>query len=243
VKTAGDLTEIGRVVGYLELDGLAGPAVCAEAIRIGADLVVMATHGRGAAGRFWHGSVADYVVRHLTVPVLLVHPGGANARFADSALRGVLVALDLSADSEAILQPAAELARLTQAPLTLMHVVVEPVFEMGRYTVPTALPPACASAETRRAETLDRLDRLAGPLRARGLRVATRVTVSINPAWALQDVFRSSQFDVLAMTTHGAGGLRRILMGSVADKIVRDATKSVLVLRPHANAPTPGEQP
>jgi nucleotide-binding universal stress UspA family protein len=113
-----------------------------------------------------------------------------------------------------------------------MHVVVGPVFAMGRHTEPTPLQVDSVSAETRRFEALARLEGIAERLRERNLRVATRVTLGIDAAWALQDAFRSSRFDVLAMTTHGAGGLRRLWMGSVADKVVRGATKPVLVLRP-----------
>jgi len=216
VNIATDLVEAGAgPVEYREVDGPAGPAVCEEAIRLDADLVVMTTHGRGGAGRLWHGSVADYVVRHLTVPVLLVHPDYAKTRSADSALRGILVALDLSEDSEAILEPVEELARITHAPVTLIHVVMEPVLEVWKDP-----------------EAPRRLDRIAERLRERGVVVFTRVTSGIDAALTLRDALRESRFDLMAMTTHGAGGLRRLWMGSVADKVVRSASKPVLVLRP-----------
>jgi len=214
--TAADLALAGvGPVEYREAEGPAGPAICEEAIRLGADLVVMTTHGRGGVGRLWHGSVADYVVRHLTIPVLLVHPDHPKTRSTDSALRGILVALDLSEDSEAILEPVEELARITNAPVTLMHVIMEPVLEVWKD-----------------AEAARRLDWIADRLRERGVVVSTRVATGINPALTLRDAFRESRFDVMAMTTHGAGGLRRFWMGSVADTVVRSAAKPVLVLRP-----------
>ena len=202
-------------VEYREVDGPAGPAVCEEVTRLDADLVVMTTHGRGGVGRLWHGSVADYVVRHLTVPVLLVHPDHGKTRSADSAFRGILVALDLSEDSEAILEPVVELARITHAPVTLMHVVMEPVLEVWKDP-----------------EAPRRLDRIADRLRERDVVVSTRVATGIDAALTLRDALRESRFDLMAMTTHGAGGLRRLWMGSVADKVVRSASKPVLILRP-----------
>jgi len=215
-STAADLALAGvGPVEYREAEGPAGPAICEEAIRLGADLVVMTTHGRGGVGRLWHGSVADYVVRHLTIPVLLVHPDHPKTRSADSALRGILVALDLSEDSEAILEPVEELARITNAPVTLMHVIMEPVLEVWKD-----------------AEAARRLDWMADRLRERGVVVSTRVATGINPALTLRDALRESRFDLMAMTTHGAGGLRRFWMGSVADTVVRSAAKPVLVLRP-----------
>lgn len=216
-NTATLLTQAGAgPVKHREVDGPAGPAVCEEARRLDAELVIMVTHGRGAAGRLWHGSVTDYVLRH-GAPVLLVHPAPAKTRLTGGALRGILVALDLSEDSEAILEPVEKLARITGAPVTLLHVAMEPVLEAWKGT-----------------DVQSRLDAVAARLRARGLRVATRVTIGINAAWTLRDVLKESQFDLLAMTTHGAGGLRRLWMGSVADKMVRTSSKPVLVLRPSA---------
>ena len=215
-STASDLALAGvGPVEYWEAEGPAGPAICEEAIRLGADLVIMTTHGRGGVGRLWHGSVANYVVRHLTIPVLLVHPDHPKTRSADSALRGILVALDLSEDSEAILEPVAELARITNAPVTLMHVAMEPVLEVWKDP-----------------EAPRRLERIAERLRERGVVVFTRTATGMNPALTLRDALRESRFDLMAMTTHGAGGLRRFWMGSVADSVVRSAAKPVLVLRP-----------
>jgi nucleotide-binding universal stress UspA family protein len=215
-RTAEELAMAGAgPVEYREADGPAGPAICEEAIRLDADLVVMTTHGRGGARRLWHGSVADYVVRHLTVPVLLTHPDHPKTRSADSALRGILVALDLSQDSEAILEPVEKLARITHAPVTLMHVAKEPVLGVWQDF-----------------EAPRRLDRIADRLRERGVVVSIRVTTGISAASSLRDALRESRFDMMAMTTHGAGGLRRMWMGSVADSVVRSASKPVLILRP-----------
>jgi nucleotide-binding universal stress UspA family protein len=50
-------------------------------------------------------------------------------------------------------------------------------------------------------------------------------------AGTLLDALKESRFDVVAMTTHGAGGMRRLLMGSVASQVFRRAAKPVLVLR------------
>jgi nucleotide-binding universal stress UspA family protein len=212
---AGLALEGAGTAAYRELAGPAGPAICEEAARIGADLVVMATHGRGTAGRLWHGSVADYVVRHLSVPVLLVHSEREVRRLAVPGARGILVALDLSQQSEAILKPVESLALLLQAPVTLMHVMVGPVYQVGK-----------------RAAAEGRLEKIAAPMRQRGLEVSTMVTTGVNALWSLRDALVDSRFGLLAMTTHGAGGLRRLWTGSVATKVVESAAKPVLVLHP-----------
>jgi nucleotide-binding universal stress UspA family protein len=65
------------------LEGIPGPAIVELAQEIGADIVVMATHGRSGLRRTVLGSVADHVVRHLHgIPVLLVHPDGEELEAA-----------------------------------------------------------------------------------------------------------------------------------------------------------------
>jgi nucleotide-binding universal stress UspA family protein len=60
------------------------------------------------------------------------------------------------------------------------------------------------------------------------------VLTGVGPANLLLEEAGSGQYDLVAMTTHGQGGLRRLLLGSVTDKVVRGATCPVLVLRPGA---------
>ncbi len=216
-------------VEFKEVEGPAGPAICDEATRLNADLLVMATHGRGAVGRLWLGSVADYVVRHISAPVLLIHPSKDEGQSAE--VQGILVALDLSPQSEAILEPVVSFAQLTGAHVTLVH-VVERVFEMGKFTVPTPIPLSPAFAEASRVEAQRKLDRVADRLRERGLSVSTRVVIGLDVAGSLVDALEEPKYGLVAMTTHGSGGMRRLLMGSVATKVLRKAAKPLLLLRP-----------
>lgn len=221
----------GMPVGFHETSGSAGPEICEEATRIDAYLVVMATHGRGAFQRMWLGSVADYVVRHLTAPLLLVPPRGKEGPPLEADIRDIVVALDLSKDAEAILEPVTVLSRLTGAQLTLVH-VVQLIFEIGRVT---STGPIVADSELLQASRLQakrQLERLADRLRERGLKVDTRVITGINAAGGLLETLSEERYDLIALTTHGRTGLRRLLVGSVADKVIRAAAKPVLVLRP-----------
>lgn len=216
---------------FHQVEGPAGPAICEEATRLDADLVVMATHGRGSFRRFWLGSVADYVIRHLATPVLLVHPGAPKAPARTRPLRSIAVALDLSRDAEAILEPVTALAQTTGAALTLVH-VAELIFQIGSPGIPGPILADAELLEASRIEAQDRLDRIAARLRRRGLKVTTRVITGASAASGLLEVLEQEEFDLIAMTTHGHGGVRRLLLGGVADKVIRGATKPVLVLRP-----------
>jgi nucleotide-binding universal stress UspA family protein len=97
-------------------------SLCAAA-RAGVDLVVMATHGRGPLARLWCGSIADVLMRRLSVPLLLVRGSRAPADLTGERLvRHVLVPLDGSEFAEQVLEPAVALGTLTGADHTLLHV-------------------------------------------------------------------------------------------------------------------------
>jgi nucleotide-binding universal stress UspA family protein len=225
----------GAAVGFSIVEGEAGPRVLEEAERQGADLIVMATHGRGAMGRLWLGSVADYVVRHGAIPVLLVRPAPAVTVGPKRLPGRLLVALDLSPESEQVVPAVVALAQLAQAHVTLLH-VVEPFYYAADPGLPYPMPQDATITELRCSDAQRRLDRTADRLRERGVAVSTKVLVGTSAAAGILDLFDEKTFDLVALTTHGAGGLRRLLLGSVADKVIRGAAKPVLVLRPKAPA-------
>lgn len=216
------------------VEGLAGPALVEQIERTAPDLVVMATHGRGPLSRLWLGSVTDHVIRHASVPLLLVRPkDGDPVPMADLKLATVLVPLDRSAEAEAMLGPLTDLARLTQAHLTLLH-VIEPVLGVSGAVPPYPVAVPQEALETLRVEGQKYLDHVADSLRAQGLRVATKVVVGLGIAPTILAQADEGHLDLVAMSTHGAGGFRRVLLGSVADKVIRGSGKPVLVYRPPA---------
>lgn len=76
-----------RRVQYAVAMGAPGREIVKLAAKQGADLIVMGTHGRGAAGRLFFGSVTDYVLRHTPVPLLAVPPAASRRRPATSRAR------------------------------------------------------------------------------------------------------------------------------------------------------------
>jgi len=211
--------------------GPAGVAIVEEAARIGADLIVMATHGRGALGRLWQGSVADHVVRHSSVPILLIRPEEPGTPAEEPDIRGILVPLDLSAISRTILDPVVEFALFAKAPVTLLYVVqrLSQAFVPG---VPYPISEDPVLTDLQRANAECRLEEVAGALRLRGIVVSTRVVIATHAAAGVLDMLAEPGHDMVALATHGAGGIRRLLVGSVADQVIRGASKRVLVIRP-----------
>lgn len=200
------------------------------------DLVVMATHGRGSVALEGLGSVADYLLRSVHVPLLLVHPAPgepAPALAPPCPFRAALVPVDFSEPSLAVLDLVASFAPLTEAHITLLHVV--PALGAAGGGAPSALyvpPLPQAAREAMVSHAQRRLDGLADELRSRGLRVAARVLVADDVAGEILRHQDRTPADFLVIATHGTGGYRERLIGSVSDKLIRGSAAPVLILRP-----------
>ena len=188
-----------------------------------ADLIVMATHGRGPLRRFLAGSVADQVIRRARVPVLLVRPSQkASGIIPEPVLENFLILLDGSSLAEQVLEPALDLARLMEARCSLLRVVESRSSPADRSTG--------GPGEKAQAEAY--LDRVAARVLEQGVPVRTRVVVARHAVEAILEEAAAQSSDLIALATHGRGGLQRLLLGSVADRLVRAAASPVLVYRP-----------
>ncbi len=204
-----------------------------------ADLVVMTTHGRGAAGRLIFGSTADRVARHGTTPTLLIRRG-ADANGPVTPAR-VVVPLDGSELAERALAEAEKLAVILNVPMHLVRAVgADDVLATvhgdvaGTSADPSRQDDAYERArlETERQAVEYLEDRAKGP-RDSGL--ATEIELlKGTPAFVLLWMIQPD--DVVVMTTHGLGGYRRWMIGSVAEKLVREAAGPVLLVRDGAGS-------
>lgn len=220
------------------LDGPVAEAIATEAHARLADLVVMTTHGRGVFSRLWLGSVADRLVRMLEQPVLLLRPNAAKGMPQPDAVKSILVPLDGSALSESILEPATTLARTLGAQVVLLRVLerLAPVWLPTPGIVPVPEPDMMPH---RQAEAQQQLAPVAARLREQGLTVRTVIEFAPEPVAAILELVERESIDLVALATHGRGGPTRLLLGSVADKLVRSASVPLLVWRPRAAVKEP----
>ena len=210
--------------------------ICGEAARNACDLIVMTSHGRTGFNRFWLGSVANAVIRHSPVPVLLIR----SADDADTKekpaprIEKILVTLDGSRLAEAITDSACELARSHGAAVTLLRVVQAVPFMPPATSLPLAFSPVVYNEDL----TKDLVRAAEGELEAVRNRFKDTVTTidahvitagSVAPA--ILDFAESSHVDLIAMSTHGRGA-SRMLFGSVADKILRGSALPMLLRCP-----------
>lgn len=207
-----------------------GPDVAAVLLRraaeLDADVVVMATRAPGPAGRAVHGSVADRVLREGTRPVLLVPPGSQDVHGRRVQLRRALVPLDGSAAALAVVEHLLALPRVGELEIVLLEVVPP-----ARARERESAPHAAAEREERRLEAV------AGRLRARGARAEVRVVEGGDPAAVIGAAVRQELADFIAMTTRGAGGLARAVLGSTAASVLRASDVPVLLVTPGTAIP------
>jgi nucleotide-binding universal stress UspA family protein len=221
-----------RLLHIHHLEGIPEETLAEEVQEREIDLVVMNAHGWGFVSRAITGSVSDYLVRHLTVPILLMHSQGATADLnRDLALRRILVCLDGSPLAEAMLEPATALGRLWGAEYHLLRVAAPPDhLSPGHDAESQALFQHYTDKAKR--SSISYLDGVAQRLRSAGLAVHTHVSLSRNVAAAILEEANTAGCDSIAISTHGRGGLARLLLGSVADKVARGADRPVLLYRP-----------
>jgi nucleotide-binding universal stress UspA family protein len=203
-------------------------------------LVVMATHGRGPLMRAGLGSVADQVVRKGTVPVLLTRPGEDPPQVelapAPPFVR-VLVPLDGSDLAEMALQRSLLGAATESIELTLLRVIAfpQPGLLPGGVLPPT-MDREIIHAERTAAQSY--LERVAEQLAPWGWNVTAKVIEDTNASTGIIDYAYANRVQLIAMATHGRGGAQRLLLGSVADKVIRGAPAPVLLLHPE-RSPSP----
>ncbi len=215
------------------IDGSPADRLTEYAQRKRIDLIAMSTHGRGPVSRAWMGSVADRVIRHVDVPVLLIRAEEESAvdLAQEAEFKRILVALDGSSRAEKSLELATQIAKATGATLILLQAVEPPVPFSSPY-LPHAMQDTQAALEEGRKASVKYLDEVKDGLERQGIDVETETLLGVRPAPAILRYAEEHAVDLIAVATHGRGGLPRLVLGSVADKVLRAATVPVLVVRP-----------
>jgi nucleotide-binding universal stress UspA family protein len=221
------LTQEGIAASGVLLEGTVVEALEERVESSGADLVIMTTHGRSGFERLRMGSVTTAFLARSTTPVLLVH--GAEQDTPTSLPTGTLLCpLDGSPFSESILPHARRFAEATGMTMHLVAVAVPQSVPLAPFGA-EALLADDSFAHDEEAARADYLQRVAGSCPP-GTTVGAVTDMSVGRA--LLDLAASA--GAIAMATHGRGGIKRLVLGSVADEVVRHTHIPVLVYRPSA---------
>jgi nucleotide-binding universal stress UspA family protein len=219
----------GKVSAVEPRIGTAYEEICDIAREIKSDLIVVATHGYTGYKRRLLGSTAERVVQHAPCPVLVVRQhlgsgnGGVHVRtHSGFKLAKILVPTDFSECSRTAFEYGVQLAREFGAELRLVHVINPHTFPFGdKYT---ALDPA---------ELLREMEKAAQKrMRSMGARTKGRYSARlIHGSPAIEICHAANEdADLIVISTHGRTGLEHLLIGSVAEHVVRFAHCPVLVI-------------
>ncbi len=204
-----------------------------------ADFVVMATRAAGVVERAVRGSVADHLVRESPKPVLLVPPRAEHLSGNRLQFRRVLVPFDGSRVALSAMQQLLALPRADELELVFIQVVAPE--RTGGYAMPPsaegAADPAAEWTHAGGVAAEKHLLTLADPLRRQGRLVDIRVIESRHAHEVILEAVRAELVELIAMTTRGAGGLRRVVLGSVAEQVVRGSEVPVLLVTAKAARP------
>jgi nucleotide-binding universal stress UspA family protein len=234
----------GKVSALEPRTGTAYEEICDAARELKADLIVVATHGYTGYKRMFFGSVAERVVQHSPCPVLVVrhHYHGWNGiedlrTRTGFKLAKILVPTDFSDCSQAAFDYGVQLAREFGAELRLAHVINPHAFPFGdKYT---ALDPAELLAQMGNAAKKR--------MRSMVSKAKSRYSVRLIHGSPAIEICKAANEDVdlIVICTHGRTGLGHLLIGSVAEHVVRYAHCPVLVIpcRTILQAPKECNQP
>jgi nucleotide-binding universal stress UspA family protein len=192
------------------------------------DLIIISSHGRRGIARLSLGSVTDSLIRGTTIPVLVVKPKATYLTpEATKEFHHIVAPLDGSELAEQILGRILPLAKLEDAEITLLHVLT-PSEDAYENDETRKLP----WWEKRVASAQAYLSRRAAEIRRQGVDSTIDVVVGEKVSEAITSYARHEGADLIAIATHGRGGLARVVRGSVADGVTKTAMSSVLVFHP-----------
>jgi nucleotide-binding universal stress UspA family protein len=243
----------GISVETLVLEG-AADEVIVEAVRERqVDLVILLSHARRRRAHWLIGSVAKGVIRDATAPVLLLREAArpkTRSRWSDippDRTVEILIPLDGSPLAEAVLAPALALVRALagsqRAEVHLVHVVQ--MLPLG-FSSTSPQTPATASGGGAVPAAEDYLRAVANRLQAQ-VSAETGAAHTVHISWSAPletDVAHAvillaergqslhHAFDLIAMSTHGAGGWERRVLGGVTEQVLSGTRQAVLVVRP-----------
>jgi nucleotide-binding universal stress UspA family protein len=205
-------------------------------------LIVMVTHGRTGLKRWTLGDTANKVARASKCPILLIR-ANTNSR-KNVHLNKILVTLDGSKQSEAVLPYVENLASKLKARIVLLNVVEPPYHiypdyeEMGYYGGVGILRAPYTEEEIKPLKVVagEYVKYVRDKLTAQGIKTSYEVKVgSVG-----EEIIKAEEEihpDIVAMSTHGHSGFGRWDYGSIADKVLHYGNTPLLLVRPHKRKP------
>lgn len=228
-RTFSKVIDVDCHVHTNEVDDVAG-SIVEHAEELAHDMVIMCSHGRGAALHLFLGSIAQSVISRGSTPVLITHPN-ADGTPPPFPCRHLLVPLDDDPEHAESLAPSKEIARACEATLHLAFVVPDLTTVSGE----TALASRMLPGTTKRALELTTQDaeryfqELEEGLRREGFQASAHVLRG-DPASVIVEAAQLPEIDLVVLGTHGRTGMDAFWSGSVAHRICSQSRVPLLLV-------------
>jgi nucleotide-binding universal stress UspA family protein len=217
---------------------LKGGVPDAEIVALGeeirAELIVVGSRGLGGMRRALIGSVSLSTIHHAHCSVLMVRASGGREGERNVPGR-VLLAYDGSKEASAAAKVAAEIATVMGSELHLLHVAASesypPPFDYVSYEEPGFLEAWTSGLELDEARARAFVEGQAQRMEAQGAKVAEAHLAFGNPDKEIVRLAEDLDVGMIVVSNRGRGEIRRALMGSVSDSVVRHAHCPVMVVR------------
>lgn len=194
------------------------------------DLLAITTHGGSTLAQRVFGGTAEKLIHTSPLPLLVVP--AASPMAPPDRVRRILVPLDGSEESASILPLAESLAQRHQAEIVLLHVLDAPVEESSTDDAPF-IAELKNLLRKRRSQMEMQLSQQAATMSRIGLKARWKI-VDGKAAEEIVKAREAEEADVVVMSAHGYGGFKRMVLGSVAGKVLRSSPAPVLVARSEA---------
>ena len=217
----------------------AGPVILSYAEAMDTDLVALGTRGQRKAKRLFMGSVAEEVIREAACPVLAVREHGGSSPPDHPVVERILLPVDFSEHSQRAMSYGKELAASYGADLDLLHVIERP-------SLPGAYGLEMEPAQVEVSDVSDKVRKALMDLsrEAPGPDVPTELHVHEGHASnAIISVAKTRGSDLIVLASHGRTGLKRFVMGSTAESVLREAPCPAFIVKSYGKLLLPDHTP
>ena len=239
-----ELEDVGIQIEVLT--GIVAPTICAFVQSTSADMIVMCSHGYTGFKRWFLGSVADIVSRSASVPVLILREDGfiPTDMFQNGSSLRTLVMVDGSPLSEAVIEPVAHLVAALASPaqgmLHFLRIVDFPVtYGQGKSQVNFSIEFVGQEEQAATAYLTALMEQMKkGSVASLNLSMTASVVASSDVAHTIVEASERPEngYALLAMSTHGRSGWKRLVIGSITQRVLHSTKLPLLIVRPQQSA-------
>jgi nucleotide-binding universal stress UspA family protein len=218
-----------RDQNHLRTGASAFHEICKLAEEVAADLIVMPTHGYTGLKHVFLGSTAERVVQHAACPVFVGRQPRKRAPGKKLGYKKILVPVDFSDCSHKGLEYAIGFANELGAEIALLHATYLGYIYSSEGTALYDIP---GLQEAARKSAERQMRQLVRAVKFGGVKFET-VFTSGSPVLDICAYVQEHDVDLIVTATHGLTGLKHVLIGSIAEQVVRHAPCSILVVPSH----------